>query len=229
MITAKQIFYSAALVLAGSVLAVIAAYVLVDDESLVAWIANRAESTAGVKISYSKPAKLTRTLAPTLTVADLSVAHPETGYGVHTSSLELQISLPRLVLGRLDIPRLWLGDTRVELDAGAASGKQAAGPAGDGLRALPPLPALHDVQIAQLHIVSEEEELRVPTLDIDELALGFEPDTDTLQLTARIDMADESVAIEVNVPRFHAALDAGMLGFSVSARSTVAKGEMQEL
>ena len=115
MITAKQIFYSAALVLAGSVLAVIAAYVLVDDESLVAWIAKRAESAAGVSISYQAPAKLTRTLSPTLTVADLSVVDAETRYALNTTSLQLQISLPRLILGRLDIPRLWLGDTRIEV------------------------------------------------------------------------------------------------------------------
>jgi uncharacterized protein involved in outer membrane biogenesis len=223
MIPAKRIFYSAGLLLAAVLLAAITGYRLVADETLVAWITKRVESSAGVRMSYGQPAKLTRTLSPTLTVADLSVTHPESGYDIRTSSLELQISLLRLVLGQLDIPRLWLGDTHVELGTATASGKQVTRPAAEDRRALPPLPALHDVRIAQLHFVSEEKELQVPTLDIDELALEFERDTDTLQLTARIDMADESVAIEVNVPRFHDALDAGVLGFSASARSTVAR------
>jgi hypothetical protein len=222
MITAKRIFYSAALVLVGVVLAATAAYLLVADATLIAWIARRAESSAGVSITYQQPAKLARTLSPTLTLADLSVTDAETGYALHTSSLELQISLPRLMLGRLDIPRLWLGDTRIELGVATAPGRQATGPAADAQRALPLLPALHDVRIAQLHVVSEGQELRLPTLDVDELALAFEGKTDTLALTARIDVADQSVAIEARVPQFHAGFNARVLDFSASARSAVA-------
>ena len=201
MIPVKRVVFAAALSLAGIMLAALTVYLLVSDETLVAWIAKRAESAAGVSISYQAPAKLTRTLSPTLTVADLSVVDAETRYALNTTSLQLQISLPRLILGRLDIPRLWLGDTRIEVRTAATPGKQATGPAADQQRVLAPMPVLHDVRIAQLHVGSEGKELRLPTLDVDELALAFEATTDTLVLTARIDVADQLVDIEARVAR----------------------------
>ena len=222
MITAKRIFYSATLLLAGVMLAATIAYLLVDDETLVAWIAESTEKAAGINIYYQAPVKLTRTLSPTLTVSELSVGDPATGYLVQTSSLEVQISLLPLILGRLDIPRLWLGDTRIELSAAAASGKKAIAPSADEQHSMPPMPKLRDLQIPSLQVVSGQGEMRLPTLDVEQLTISLEGDTDRLQLAAQIDMADEPVTIEANVPQFHDGLNARSLSFSASARSAVA-------
>ncbi len=203
-------------------LASTAAYLLVDDKTLVAWIAKGAGSVAGINISYLEPVKLTRTLSPTLDVSDLSVANPEHGYSVHTSFLKVQISLPRLVLGQLNISRLWLGDTRVELSDPATPSKKAIAPSNNDQRDFPAMPALHDVRVAELQIVSGQREMLLPTVDFNEMALALERDTDTLQLMAQVDLAGESVEIEARVPQFYDGFNARILNFSVSTHSAVA-------
>jgi len=189
MITAKRVLLSGALILSGIVLAAAAAYLFVSDEMLVAWIAKQAESATGVSIGYQAPVKLSRTLSPTLTVTDLVVTDTQSGYRLRTSSVEIQVSLPRLLLGQLDIPRLWLGNTRIE-SSGAAAPAPAAS-AADKAVTLPLKPAFQDVKIAQLSIVRTEGEMRLPALDVNELSLSIEPDTSVLVLHGRLHLAGE--------------------------------------
>lgn len=217
MIPVKRVVLTAALSLAGVMLAASAVYLLVSDETLIAWIAKRAESAAGVSISYQAPVKLSRTLSPTLTVTDLAVADADSGYRLRTSSLEFQVSLPRLLLGRLDIPRLWLGNTRIESSAAAVPAPAADKPLSLGLK-----PAFHDVKIAQLSILHAEGEMRLPKLEVDELSLNLESETDTLVLNARLQLASEGLDIEVTVPDLKAGLKAQDIGFSVAANSAIA-------
>jgi hypothetical protein len=198
-------------------LAAAAVYLLVSDATLVAWIAKRAESATGVSISYGAPVKLSRTLSPTLTVNDLAVADADRGYRLSTSSLEFQVSLPRLLLGQLDIPRLWLGNTRIESNGAAVQSPAADKPLSLGLK-----PAFHDVKIAQLSILHAEGEMRLPKLEVDELSLNLESETDTLVLHARLQLASEVLDIEVTVPDLTAGLKAQRIGFSVAANSAIA-------
>jgi len=224
MITAKRLFLTAALLAGAVTLAAVTAYRFVSDEKLVGWLASRAAAASGVTISYQAPVTLSRTLSPTLKLTDLAVAHRYSGYRLRTSTLEVQVSLPKLILGQLDIPRLWLGDTRIE--SGAAAAPSPAVPAtGQGF-ALPLKPAVHDVKIAQLSIVHTEGEMRLPTLDVDELSLNLEADTetgtDTLVLQARLQMAGEAVDLQATVPDFQDGLEAQKFGFSISAQSAIA-------
>ncbi len=214
MIPVKRVVLTAALSLAGVMLAAAAVYLFVSDAALVAWIAKRTESATGVSISYQAPVKLSRTLSPTLTVTDLAVADAATGYRVSTSSLELQVSLPRLLLGQLDVPRLWLGNTRIE-----SSGAAVPAPAADKPLSLVLKPAFHDVKIAQLSILHAEGEMRLPKLEVDELSLNLESETDTLVLHARLQLASEVLDIETAVPDLRAGLKAEKIGFSVAANS----------
>ncbi|MGD8615795.1 MAG: AsmA-like C-terminal region-containing protein, partial [Gammaproteobacteria bacterium] len=165
--------------------------------------------------------ELSRTLSPTLSVNNLAIADPDTGYRAHTSSLELQINLPWLLLGRLDILRLWLGDTRVELTAADSARRKAAAPAADWRAALPTLPVVRDLRIGSLRVASEERELELPTLSIRELALAFEAPADTLVLTAEIEIGGQPLAIEATVPELHEGFNARRLRFSGAARGAL--------
>ncbi len=107
---------AAALVLLGAVLlTIISVYLLVDDTTLVSKLVEQLESSSDIRVLHRGDAHITRTLTPTLTVDDLVMTDTGKQYRVETGSLEVQISLPRLLLGQLDIPHLWIGDTQIEI------------------------------------------------------------------------------------------------------------------
>lgn len=220
MITAKRLFLTVALLSGVVLLAALGAVFLVSDEKLVAWLAERGAAATGTSISYQEPVRLSRTLSPTLNLSELVITLPEHGYRVYVSSLELQLSLPRLILGQLDIPRLWLGDTRIESTATTAPA--AVEPASGQAFTLPLKPAFHDVKIAQLSILHSDGEMRLPTLDVDELAVALEPDSDTLALQARLQVAGDAVDLEATVPGFQRGLDGRRLDFTFAAHSVIA-------
>ena len=115
MKSVKRILAAALVLLSVVFLAIIFSYHLVDDATLVSHLVKRLESSSDIRVLHRGDANITRTLTPTLTVDDLVMADTGRQYRVETASLEVQISLPRLLLGQLDIPHLWIGDTRVEI------------------------------------------------------------------------------------------------------------------
>ena len=219
MITVKRLLLIVAALSGALLLAALGAYLLVSDEKLVAWLAQRSAAASGISISYQQPVELSRTLAPTLSVTDLVVELPGQGYRLHTQSLEVQLSLPRLLLGQLDIPRLWLGNTRIE--AGVAAQPRARQPASGSPFSLPLQPAFHDVKIAQLSLVHSDGELLLPTLDVDELAVALSPDSDTLALRARLQLAGEAIDLDASAPGLQRGLNGQRLDFTLAGRSAV--------
>ncbi|MEJ2236083.1 MAG: hypothetical protein P8X67_19430 [Syntrophobacterales bacterium] len=105
----KRILAATLVVLGVVLLAIISLYLVVDDATLVSYLVKRLESSSDIRVLHQGDAHLTRTLTPTLTVNDLVMADTGKQYRVDTASLEVQISLPRLLLGQLDIPHLWIG------------------------------------------------------------------------------------------------------------------------
>ena len=217
MRTVKHLSLAAALLFAGLLLAVVAAYLLVSDEKLIAWLTERTAAATGITIRYQKSATLSRTLSPTLRVRGFEVTAPEIGYRVHSTSLELQVNLPRLILGQLHVSRLWLGETRIESN-GAATPAQVAPSAAQPF-SLSLSPAFHDVKVDRLSIVHPDGEMRLPTVDVDQLSLHLDSDTDTLVLRARLQMAGEAIDLQATVPDVQNGLRARHVGFSVSAQS----------
>ncbi|WP_455235412.1 hypothetical protein, partial [Thiogranum longum] len=219
MITTKRLLIAIVLGLSVAIAGIATSYLLVSDATLVRLITERLEAASGAQVSYAPKGTVTRGLSPTLNLTDLAVADADKGYRFETSSLQIQLSLPRLLLGELDIPLLWLGDTRVELSGTAAT--EARQPA-EADFSLPLEPALHDVRIARLSVVHAQGEMRLPTFDLDELSLDIEPKTDTLTLAATLGLAGESVTIKADLPDIHESLGKRDLTFLVSAQSEIA-------
>jgi uncharacterized protein YhdP len=96
-------------------LGVTGTFLLVDNKTVMALITRQIESATGTRISYGKNAAMTRTLSPMITIHDLKIADTSTHLQVDSSLLQLQISLPGILKGRLEIPKLVLGDTRVTI------------------------------------------------------------------------------------------------------------------
>ena len=183
--TIKRIIIGVCIGFVAVLLALEAVWLMVSDTVLFAFVDEHLESSLGARISYQQPAKITRTLSPELSVAGLVVADNDKRYRFQTSSLQVQISLPKLLFGKLDVSRLWLGETRVKFaraDTSAVSGRVTA----DSY--LPFLSVLHDVRISQLSIESGEGETRLPKLAIHELAIKHDVGADTLSVVSRIEV-----------------------------------------
>ena len=149
MKSVKRILAVALILLGVVLLAIISVYLLVDDTTLVSKLVEQMESSSDIRVLRRGDAHITRTLAPTLTVDGLVVADTGKQYRVETASLEVQISLPRLLLGQLDIPHMWLGDTQIEIKEDKSTGKATESERAPKLSPLPLKPVLH---LSLIHI-----------------------------------------------------------------------------
>ncbi|MEJ2577191.1 MAG: hypothetical protein P8106_11095, partial [Gammaproteobacteria bacterium] len=222
MITAKAVFYGAALVIVSVALAALAGLFLIDDDVLVDWLAGQVEARADVSLNYAQPAQLRRSLKPTLTLRDLSLRDAGSGFTLSTSSMELQLSLPQLVVGRLDILRLWLGDTRLVLPAGATvfQGRREGEPPSV-------LPAVHDLRISRLHVDSGQREMHLPPLAVNTLTMTFDAADDVLNLSVGLQVAFRKVEVEAAVSDFRRGVADRRLAFNASAAGTSARMQAQ--
>ncbi|MEW6520834.1 MAG: AsmA-like C-terminal region-containing protein [Thermodesulfobacteriota bacterium] len=192
-------------------LAAAGAYLLVDDATLASLISHRLEQATATRISYRQDAVITRTLSPTLSVKDLSIENTAGNYQLHTSSLQLQISLPGLLAGRLDVPRLALGDTRVEIRESGSAGSPAF-PA-----PLPFNPVLHDVSVGRLSLMLAGEAVSLPATRITELSIRLSPDTDQPMLAFKTELAGREMQINAALPKLQETLRSRLLPFSLAA------------
>ena len=136
MRTARHILVVTLIVLCAFLAGAIGAFLLVDDATLVSYLARQVESATGTRIEYADGAGVSRSTSPVLTLDELVVADTEDQYRIEADSLLLEISLPGLLAGRLDISRLWLGDTRVDLAPAVDTGKSTLA---EDLQAIPEL------------------------------------------------------------------------------------------
>jgi len=211
MKTAKRIAACALPVAALLVLAAITAYRLVDHATLAALITDRLAQASGLRISYQQDATITRTLSPTFTAGDLAIESEDQSYRLHISSLQLQIRLAALLLGRLEIPRLTLGDTRVEIKEGNPPGILTFPEA-------PPLtPVLHDVSIGRLSFIQAGEEISLPATHISDLTIQPAPDTDQLMLAVKTELAGREIQLNALLPRLQSILQSRRVPFSLAA------------
>ncbi len=97
-------------------------YLLVGNEALVAFLTKKLAGASNTEITYRQDATITRTLAPTLKINELLIQDNNKKFQVSISSLQLQLSLPKLLSGKLDVPLLDLGDTMVKFKADQVHG-----------------------------------------------------------------------------------------------------------
>jgi uncharacterized protein involved in outer membrane biogenesis len=220
MKSAKRILAVALILLGAVLLAIISVYLLVDDTTLVSKIVEQLESSSDIRVLRRGDAHITRTLAPTLTVDGLVVADTGKQYRVETASLEVQISLPPLLLGQLDIPHLWLGDTRIEIKEDKSTAKAAKSEASPKLSPLPLKPVLHDVRIAKLEVIHEGGSLLFEDNHVRELTLDVSPDN-TVELSGRAELAKQDIDVKAVLKDVDDYFAGRPLGFSVGVQSAL--------
>jgi len=221
--TLKRIL-AAALVLLGAVLLVIISlYLLVGDATLFAQIVKQLESSSNIRVVHRGDAHITRTLAPTLTVDDLVIADKWRQYRVEAASLEVQISLPRLLLGQLDIPKLSLGDTRIEIKEDESPSKPAAAPElkpGPKHSPLPLKPVVHDIRISKVEITHEGGTVLLPGSHVSEFTLELKSDN-TLELGGQVDLAHQNIDVKAILRDVDEYSGGQPLAFFVGVQSTL--------
>jgi hypothetical protein len=219
MTTFKRAFAVALLVVGALILSAIGTWLFVDDSTLVSLLVKRVESLTDTRIGYQDGASISRTWAPELHVDRLIVDDAQGRYRVETSSLRLQISLADLLRGRLDVPHLLIGDTRVNLLKSSAAGAPAAPetkPAPLDLSVLRLSPVLHELRISPVSILVEGDRFQLPATRISELSLRLEPGTDAAELSARLEVGGEKLLIDARLPDLDQALQRNQLPFTVS-------------
>ena len=223
MKSVKRILAVALVLLGAALLAIISIYLLVDDTTLVSKLVEQLESSSDIRVLHRGDAHITRTLTPTLTVDDLVMADPGKQYRVETASLEVQISLPRLLLGQLDIPHLWLGDTRIEIKEDKSTTKQAATPEPKPAPKLSPLPfkpLLHDIRISKLEVIYEGGTLLLRDSHVRELTLNISPDN-TVEMSGRAELAKQNIYAKAVLKDVDEYFGGQPLAFSVGVQSVL--------
>ncbi len=193
----KRILAAALVLLGAALLAIIFSYLWVDDTTLVSQMVKRLESSSDIRILHRGDAHITRTLAPILTLDDLIIADTGRQFRVETASLAVQISLPKLLLGQLDIPRLLIGATRIEIEQDQSPEKPAAAPLlkpGLTRSALPLTPVLHDIRISKLEIMHNGGEVPMPGSHLSGLILKLNTDN-SMDLSGQLKLADQNIDV----------------------------------
>jgi hypothetical protein len=209
MKSVKRILTAALVLLSVVLLAIVSIYLLVDDATLVSHLVKRLESSSDIRVLHRGDANITRTLTPTLTVDDLVMADTGRQY--------------RVEFGQLDIPHLWIGDTRVEIKKDESPTKQAAAPKlkpGPKLSPLPFEPVLHDIRIAKLEIIHEGGTLLLEDSHVRELTLNISPDN-AVELSGRAELAKQNIDVKAALKDVDEYFGGQPLAFSVGMESTL--------
>ncbi|MFZ0468214.1 MAG: hypothetical protein WAL92_04790, partial [Thiogranum sp.] len=166
--------------------------------TLVSWVVRGIESASGTQITYRQPASLTRGFAPELQFEALEIVGSQQAFHVASDSLDIQVSLPALLSGRLDVLRLVLGNTRVQV-------LRAPG-GGGGLSVDPKLfwfkPVLHEVRLAGLSVSAQDRDWKIPSGTISELSLQLASDDATPELSADVRVLADVLHIDATLPAF---------------------------
>ena len=197
--------------------AAIGTYLLIDDATLASQLTKRIEAASGTQITYRQDASITRTWAPLFTLNDLVIEDIDGRFAVATSLLQLQLSLPALLLGRLDVPRLVLGGTTLEINESDDSGKETIS------NGLPLVPTFHDVQISRLSVNYHNEEIVWSGIQLEELAARTDSRSGKLVLTVRPVVAGRRVHLVVTLPGMDEILTIQRLPFSLAAEESASR------
>ncbi|MGW8310609.1 MAG: hypothetical protein ACWGNB_06050 [Thiogranum sp.] len=223
LLTTKRILLALLLVPAVLLLAGLAVIALVDDATLVSWVVRGVESASGTQITYRQPARLTRGFAPELQFEALEIVDSQQSFHVASDSLDIQVSLPALLIGRLDVLHLVLGNTRIQV-------LRASG-GGGGLSVDPKLfwfkPVLHQVRLAGLSLSAQDRDWKIPSGTISELSLQLASDDATPELSADVKVLADVLHIDATLPAFFRTERNQSLPFAVSVKGALADAEFK--
>jgi uncharacterized protein involved in outer membrane biogenesis len=200
----------------GLLVAATLTWFTVADSTLIPFLVKRLEAATDTRMSYQGDATITRTWAsPTLSVNELVIDDTEGHFHIESDSLTLQISLPRLFIGRLDVPRLWIGVSRIDITkADSASQIDLEFPI------LRLQPTLRDVQISQSTITLDGETYQVPEIVVSDLTLR-KSDEGIPELFTHIALGKETFDIKAVLPITDKAQTHQQLPFSIFVNSDI--------
>ncbi|MCG6981029.1 MAG: hypothetical protein LJE88_06440, partial [Deltaproteobacteria bacterium] len=223
MKTLKRILVAAIILFGAAFLIIISLYLLVDDATLFAQIVKQVESSSDIRVLHRGDVHITRTLRPTLTVDNLVIGDATRQYQAKAASLEVQISLPRLLLRHLDVPHLIIGNTRIEIKEGESPSKTRAEPqskAGPKQFPLPFMPVLHDARISKVEIIRRGSSVSLPEVRVREFTLKLKPDN-TVESSAQVVLGHQQVGVKIVLSDEDAYFAGKPLAFSVGMQSAV--------
>ncbi|MGD8776880.1 MAG: hypothetical protein PVF44_16330, partial [Syntrophobacterales bacterium] len=219
----KRILAATLVLLGVAFLAIISIYLLVDDATLFSELVKRLESSSEIRVVSRGDAHIRRTLSPTLTVDDLVIADTGRQFQFETTSLKVQVSLLRLLFGRLDIPQLSLGDTHIDIKEDKSPSKPPAAPEVKPTPKRSPLPlkpVLHDVRISKLEIMHKGGAVLLPGSHVTEFTLELKPDN-TMEISGQVELADQNINVNVSLKDIDAYFGGQPLAVTLGVRSTV--------
>ena len=223
LLTTKRTLLALLLVPAVLLLVGLAVIALVDDATLVSWVVRGVESASGTQITYRQPARVTRGFAPELQLEALEIVDSQQSFHVASDSLDIQVSLPALLIGRLDVLHLVLGNTRIQV-------LRASGGSG-GLSVDPKLfwfkPVLHQVRLAGLSLSAQGRDWKIPSGTISELSLQLASDDATPELSADVRVLADVLHIDATLPAFFRIGRNQPLPFAVSVKGALADVEIK--
>jgi len=221
--TIKRILVAALALLGAALLVVISLYLLVDDATLVAKLVQGVESSSDIRVLNRGDARITRTLTPTLTVDDLVIADSGDQYRIEVASLEVQVSLPRLLFGQLDIPHLIIGPTRIEINEDESPTRPAVTTelkAGPKPSPLPLRPVLRDIRISRVEIIHAGSSIVLPSIGVREFSLTLKPDN-TVESSGQVVLAQQNIHVSVVLKDVNEYFSGEPLTFSLGVESTL--------
>ena len=213
----SAVFFTSVVLLIGGAVT----YLSVDNSRLIDFMIQKIESSTHMVISYGEDLSLTRTLSPTLTIRDLTIEDSDSHLKIHSNSLQFQLSLPGLLRKRLDILKLVLGDTRVEIQEGASGGSV------DLPEKFIFKPVLHHLQISQISILRAGEKMTLPGTHLNGLTIETQPDTQGLVCRLRTELGGDKWDLSASVPRLQDIFLQHRLPFSMTAVSPLVQMSAQ--
>jgi hypothetical protein len=224
----KRIFLVSLAVLVTCLIILTTMYLVIDDATLVSWARERLADATGIEISSQEPIHLSRTLSPTLSARDLLIRDPANGSRIETSELTLQISLPALVLGRLEILQLRIGETRVETVTTETDQTDLITLLRE-IDALPLRPVLRNLEVEQITLVREDQEKQLPELQVGQLEFRHAADKDVIMVLRGLELDGHALDIQVEFPPLHRIVQDGKAPFTATVRYQVIELKSQGL
>lgn len=225
MTIAKRILIAAMACIGVVLMIAVGTFLLIDDVTLVSYLVKRLESVSETQISYREDTRVSRTLTPELSINELVIVDVDAAYRLETDSLKVKISLPELMIGRLDISHILLGNTAIHVrNSGGETSTQSPAdkPAAVDFSARKLSPKLHDLQVSELSVSIEGKKLKLPSGQISELSMQLQPDNDIPVLSAQVEVEDKKFHITATLPDVYQAYKKQQLPFSLEVKGIAA-------
>jgi hypothetical protein len=213
----KRAVITALLLIAFLLVGVSATFLIISDSLLITKIVEKVQSATETRITYQKGATISRTLMPVISINNFILEDSNKNCKIESTSLKIQINLPRILLGKLEIPFLALGDTRVKLK------KTKAFQVKETQNHLSFAPVLENIQISNISISSENHDLAIPKIDIKNFKANMTSNLEEILCTFETEIKGNLFDIETRLPKLQNVLQSKNLPLSLIAKNNLSR------